>query len=99
MYARLVSLSGADSEKRERAIATFRETVVPTLQKFDGFSGFLVLYDAENARAKTILLWQSREAAEAAEDELAERRRQVTGSMGLTVESADLYEAPVVELS
>ena len=44
------------------------------------------------------LLWESKEAAEAAEETLAERRQDITSSMGLTLESADLYEAPVVEL-
>jgi len=44
------------------------------------------------------LLWESEETAEAAEQELAERRRQLASGIGLTVESADLYEAPIVEL-
>ena len=98
MHARLISFSGADPEKRERAIQTIRETVIPMLRKYDGFAGYIALYDKENRRAKAVLLWESEETAEAAELELAERRRQVAGGIGLTVESADLYEAPVVEL-
>jgi len=43
-------------------------------------------------------LWETKEAAEAAEETLVERRRQMAGGAGLTVESADLYEALVVEL-
>jgi hypothetical protein len=98
MYARLVSFSGADADKREAAIATIRERVVPTLRKFDGFAGYIGLYDADGGRAKGVLLWESKETAEAAEAELTEMRAQVASSMGLTLESADLYEAPVVEL-
>ena len=98
MYARLVSFSGADPDKRERAIQTIRETVIPTLREYDGFSGYIALYDAQNRRAKAVLLWESEETAEAAEQELAERRRQLASGLGLTVESADLYEAPVVEM-
>jgi hypothetical protein len=98
MYARLVSFSGADPEKREHAIQTIRETVIPTLREYDGFAGYIALYDEENRRARAVLLWESREAAEAAEPELSERRRQMAGGVGLTVESADLYEAVVVEL-
>jgi hypothetical protein len=64
----------------------------------DGFAGYIALYDAPNQRAKALLLWESEEAAETAEQELAERRRQISGQMGFTVESADLYEAPVVEI-
>ena len=97
MHARLVSFSDADPEKRENAINTIRETVIPTLRGY-GFSGYIALYDDQNRRAKAILIWDSAEAADAAEPELAERRRQVAGAMGLTVESADLYEVTVMEL-
>jgi len=98
MYARLISFSGAEPENRERVIQTIRETVLPMLRQFDGFAGYIGLYDQENRRAKAVLLWESEETAEAAEKELVERRRQMTSGIGLTVESADLYEAPVVEL-
>jgi hypothetical protein len=72
--------------------------VLPTLRGYTGFAGYIALYDEERRRAGAVLLWETKETAEAAEEELAERRRQIAGSMGLTVESADLYEAPVVEL-
>jgi hypothetical protein len=98
MYARLVSFSGADPEKREGAITTIRERVIPTLRKYDGFAGYIALYDEDGGRAKGLLLWETKETAEAAEAELAEMRAQVAISMNLTLESADLYEAPVVEL-
>jgi hypothetical protein len=98
MHARLISFSGADPENRERAVQTIRESVIPTLREYDGFSGYIALYDAENRRAKAVLLWESEEKAEAAEHTLAERRRQMASGVGLTVESADLYEALVVEV-
>jgi hypothetical protein len=98
MYARIVSFSGADPEKREQMIQTMRETVVPMLRQYDGFAGYIGLYDESNRQAKGILLWESEETAEAAEQELRERRRTLASGVGLTVESEDLYEAPVVEL-
>jgi hypothetical protein len=98
MYARLVSLSGADPEKRENMIRTMQERVIPTLREYDGFAGYIGLHDGENARAKGLILWESKEAAEAAEETLVERREQMAGGVGLTVESAHLYEAPVVAL-
>lgn len=98
MHARLISFSGADPEKRENALKTIRETVIPTLREYDGFAGYIALYDEENRRAKAVILWESEEAATSAEETLAERRRQLAGGVGLTVESADLYEAFVVEL-
>jgi len=98
MHARLISFSGADPEKRETALQTIRETVIPTLRGYDGFAGYLALYDDANRRAKAVILWDSEEAANAAEETLAERRRQMASGVGLTVESADLFEALVVEL-
>ena len=97
MYARLIEFSGADPDKREKAIGTIRGTVIPMLRQYDGFAGYIALYDAANRRAKAVLLWESEETAEEAEKTLAERRQKLAASVGLTVESADLYEAPVVE--
>ena len=99
MYARLISFSGADPEKREPAIEMIRGTVIPMLQSFDGFAGYTSLYDADAREAKAVILWSSKETAEAAEETLAERRRQMVDQVGLTIESVDLYEAPVVELA
>jgi hypothetical protein len=98
MYGRLISFSGADTDKREQAIETIRGTVIPMLRGYDGFAGYIALYDAQNRRAKALLLWETEEAAEEAEKELVERREKIASGVGLTVESADLYEAPVVEL-
>ena len=98
MYARLISFSGADPEKRQPAIDMIRGTVVPMLREYDGFAGYISLYDEDNRRAKAIILWESKEAAESAEETLVERRAKMTQQVGITVESADLYEAPVVEL-
>src|SRR3954470_16099626 len=77
MYARLISFSGADPEKRDSAIEMIRGTVIPMLQNYDGFAGYISLYDADEHRAKAIILWSSRETADAAEETLAERRKQM----------------------
>jgi hypothetical protein len=98
MHARLISFSGADPARREEATQRMRETVIPMLREYDGYSGYIALLDSGNRRAKAIVLWETEENAEAAEQELAERRKQLAGSVGLTVESADLYEVPVFEL-
>jgi len=98
MYGRLISFSGADPARREEAIETIRGTVIPMLRTFEGFAGYVALYDGENNRAKAIILWETAEQAEAAEAELVERRKRIAGSVGLTPESADLYEVTVFEL-
>ena len=99
MYARLISFSGADPEKRDSAIEMIRGTVIPMLQTYDGFAGYIALYDEENRRAQATILWDSRDAADAAEETLEERRRKMVDQVGLTIESVDLYEATVVELA
>ena len=98
MHARLISFSGASPENRENAIETIRGTVIPMLRQYDGYAGYIALYDAGNQRAKAVLLWETEEAAEAAEETLVERRQKLTASVGIAVESADLYEVPVFEL-
>jgi hypothetical protein len=99
MYARLISFSGADPEKRESAIEMIRGTVIPMLHSYDGFAGYIALYDPDDRRAKAIILWDDRDAADAAEETLEERRRKMVDQVGLTIESVDLFEAPVVELA
>jgi hypothetical protein len=98
MYARLIEFSGAEPDKRDKMMEIVRGTVIPMLREYDGFAGYIAMYDADNRRAKAVLLWETEEAAEEAEKTLVERRKQLAGSIGLTVESQDLYEAPVVEL-
>ncbi len=99
MYARVISFADATEDKRQAAEEMIRGTVVPMLQTYDGFAGYLALYDQENQRAQAIILWDSKETAEAAEETLAERRKGMVAQVGITIESVDLYEAPVVEFA
>src|SRR4051812_48555939 len=57
MYARLISFSDADPARREEAVQTMRETVIPMLRRYDGYAGYIALYDAGNRRANAIVLW------------------------------------------
>jgi len=98
MYARVISFSGADSSKREPALEMIRGTVIPMLRNYDGFAGYISLYDEDKSRAKAIILWESKDTADAAEETLAERRKGMVSQVGLEIESVNLYEAPVVEL-
>jgi hypothetical protein len=98
MYARLIEFSGAESDKRDQMTQTIQETVLPMLRQYDGFAGYLALYDEDKSRAKAIIFWENEQAAVSAEETLRERRRQLSGGLGLTIESEDLYEAAVVEM-
>jgi hypothetical protein len=99
MYARLISFSGAGPDRREPTLEMIRGTVIPMLQSYDGFAGYAFLYDEGNSRAKALILWDSKDAAESAEETLVERRAKMTAQVGISVDSAELYEAPVVELT
>jgi hypothetical protein len=98
MYARVITFSGADSGKRDAALEMIRGTVIPMLRNYDGYEGYISLYDEEQSRAKALILWESKDAADSAEETLAERRKGMTAQVGITIESVDLYEAPVVDL-
>jgi quinol monooxygenase YgiN len=98
MYGRLVEIEGIDSSKREEALQNIRENVIPTLQELEGFAGFISLMDSDNRRARSIVLWETRENAEEAERQMASRREEMVSRVGATVRSADLYEAPIVEV-
>ena len=67
MYARLITFSGADADKRENAIQTIRETVIPMLRQYEGYGGYISLYDEAKGQAKAIVLWDSKETADANE--------------------------------
>ena len=99
MYARVISFGDATRDKREAAIEMIRGTVIPLLRTIDGYEGYLSLYDEDNQRAKAIILWDSKDSAEAAEEQLRERRKGMTAQVGITIESVDLYEAPVADLA
>jgi hypothetical protein len=98
MHARLISFSVEDADKRDAVAERVRETVIPMLRQYDGYAGYLALFDGENRRARAAILWESGEAADAAEEELVERRQRLAGEVGMTVESADLYEVLALDL-
>ena len=68
------------------------------MKEIDGFVGFITLLDEENRRTRNVLLWETREAAEEAARRFGPKREEIVREMGGTVRSADLYEAPIVEV-
>jgi hypothetical protein len=98
MYGRLVEIEGIDPSKREEVLKTIRERVIPALQQIDGFGGFISLVDEENQRGRSIVLWETKESADEAERQMKSVREETVRQAGGTVRSADLYEAPIVEV-
>jgi hypothetical protein len=98
MYARLVEIEGIDISKREDVLGIIRERIIPGLKEIDGFAGFISLVDDENRRTRSVVLWETKEGADEAERQFAQKREEIVRGIGGTVRSADLYEAPIVEV-
>ena len=50
MYARVITFSGADSDKRDAALEMIRGTVLPMLRTYDGYEGYVMLTDEDEMR-------------------------------------------------
>jgi hypothetical protein len=98
MFGRLVEVEGLDASKREEVLGILRERIIPGLKEIEGFAGFISLVDEENRRARTVILWETKEGADEAERQFASKREEIVSGMGGTVRSADLFEAPIVEI-
>jgi hypothetical protein len=98
MYGRLVEVEGIDPSKREEVLGIIRERIIPGLKEIDGFVGFIALVDDENRRTRSVVLWETKEGADEAERQFGAKREEIVRGIGGTVRSADLYEAPIVEV-
>jgi hypothetical protein len=98
MYGRLVEVEGVDPSKREEVLGIIRERIIPGLKAIDGFAGFISLFDERNRRTRSVVLWETKESAEEGERQFAAKREEVLRGIGATLRSADLYEAPIVEV-
>jgi hypothetical protein len=98
VFGRLIEMEGVDPSKREEVLEMIRERIIPGLKEIDGFGGFISLVDEENRRARSVTLWETKEGAEEAERRFKAIREETVRGMGGTVRSADLFEAPIVEV-
>jgi len=98
MFGRLVEIEGVDPSRREEVLGILRERIIPGLKEIDGFAGFISLIDEEKHRARNVVLWETKEGAEEAERKFKAIREETVRGMGGTVRSADLFEAPLVEV-
>ena len=98
MYGRLVEIEGVDPSKRDEILGIIRERIIPGLSEIQGFAGFISLVDDQSRRARSVVLWETKEGADEAERQFAAKREEIVRGVGGTVRSADLYEAPIVEV-
>ena len=99
MFGRLIEVEGIDPSKRDEILGILRERIIPSMRELDGFAGFISLIDEDNRRARSVVLWETKETADEAERQFAPRREEIVRNAGGTVRSADLYEAPIVEVT
>ena len=98
MYARILKFENADPAGREEGERTIRARAIPMLEQQDGFTGYIGIANPDERRFTAIVLWESKENAEAAEAELAPRRKEMIEAQGLTISENKVLEAPIVEM-
>jgi hypothetical protein len=98
MYGRLVEVDGVDPSHHEEVLGIMRERIIPGLKQIDGFAGFITLFDGQNRRVRSVVLWETKEGADEAEREFGPKREEIVRGFGGTVRSTDLYEARIVEV-
>ncbi len=98
MYGRLIEIEGIEPSRREEVTSTIRERVITEMRDAGGFAGFISLVDDERRRTRNVVLWETRESAEEFERRWASRREEIVRGFGGTILSADLYDAPIVEI-
>jgi len=79
-------------------LGIIRERIIPGLKEIEGFAGIITLVDEETRRTRSVVLWETKEGAEEGERQYAAKREEIMRGMGGIVQSAHLYEAPIVEI-
>ena len=96
MFARVTTYPPVPREHTETAIHTFRESVVPTLEKMAGFRGIYGLLDREIGESLTVSLWDTMEQLQASETAAGQMRAQAVQEAGLTQQPiVKVYEVTV----
>ena len=86
-------------EDRPGTLADLAEALGNAGINIEGIAGFISLLDEDNRRARSVVLWETKEGADEGERQFAAKREEIVRGMGGTVRSADLYEAPIVEVT
>lgn|SRR5687767_10327030 len=95
-YTRLTTLQ-ADPSKLEDGIRFFREQAITTARQQRGFQGARLLVDRQSGKAVAVTLWESEEAARAAEGAMNQSRTQGAQMLGATNPTTELLEMVVNE--
>ena len=97
MFARVTTGIGSP-ERIDDTARVYREQMVPALRQQPGFQGAMYLADRGSGKGISVTLWESEEAARAAEMQAAQMRAQATETMEIRqAPTVELYEAVVAE--
>ena len=97
MVAAMATLSGHTPEMSGTAELA-SEAIEGWLEDYDGYRGLLVFTDDAAGRSLVITLWDTHEDEQRARASRGAMRDQLAATIGVTVESFDVYEVPVLEL-
>lgn len=95
--ARLTWLNG-DPATADRAIDTYKMTVLPRLQEMDGFCSASLMLDREAGRVVGTVVFDSRDAMDATGDQAQGMRERVASELGATVDRIDEMEMAFAHL-
>ena len=97
MFARVTTLEGPP-EQIDEALRHVRERVLPRIQQYDGYNGFITLGDRRAGRILGISLWRSEQALRSTEEEANRLRRETAEAVGQAIASVESYDVPFLEL-
>jgi uncharacterized protein YuzE len=67
------------------AVRHVRERILPRIQQYDGYNGFIALGDRRDGRVLGITLWGSEQALRSTEEEANRLRRETAEAVGQAV--------------
>jgi len=97
MFARVTTLEGPP-EQIDQALRHVRERVLPRIQQYEGYNGFIVLGDRRAGRVLGVSLWGSEQALRSTEEEANRLRRETSEAVGQAIAGVESYEVPLLEL-
>ena len=97
MVAAMATLCGATPEM-DGIAQMASESIEGWLEEYDGYRGILVFSDTESGRSRVITLWETHEDEQRARLSRGAMRDQLASTIGVTVESFEVYEVPVFEV-
>jgi heme-degrading monooxygenase HmoA len=97
MVAAMATLSGHTPEMSGIAEMA-SEAIEGWLEDYDGYRGLLVFTSDESGQARVITLWDTAEDEQRARTSRGAMRDQLATTIGVTVESFEVYDVPVCEV-